>query len=218
MTDDLVKRLRELGSKQHADPSTAPEFVFLDPDLPPSEWEKQYSMDVVYVRADRIEALTAEVGELQEVFDFQWRANMRAVEMWRTANPGNDLVLPDSAKLTVWLLERIEELEWLRDALVKKVQGLTNLLDNQFGTPCEQIRHKQEIEALTEQLEAARADAKEAEAYADELAEDQVDLCRQLIAAEDKLAQAVEGLREIAGECGCSTARATLAEIKGEET
>ena len=52
------------------------------------------------------------------------------------------------------------------------------------------------IEALTEQLEAARADAKEAEAYAEELAGDQVDLCRQLIAAEAKLAKVVEALRE----------------------
>ena len=51
------------------------------------------------------------------------------------------------------------------------------------------------IEALTEQLEAARADAKEAEAYADELAGDQVDLCRQLITAEDKLAKAVDALQ-----------------------
>jgi hypothetical protein len=59
--EELVKRLRELRSNQYADPSTAPEFVFLDPDLPPSEWEKQYSMDVVYVRADRIEALTEQL-------------------------------------------------------------------------------------------------------------------------------------------------------------
>jgi septal ring factor EnvC (AmiA/AmiB activator) len=51
---------------------------------------------------------------------------------------------------------------------------------------------KKHIRKLTEQLEAARADAKEAEAYADELAEDQVDLCRQLIAAEDKLAKVME--------------------------
>jgi hypothetical protein len=36
-------------------------------------------------------------------------------------------------------------------------------------------------------------------------------------AAEAKLAKAVEGLREIAGECGCSTARATLAEIESSE-
>ena len=30
-----------------------------------------------------------------------------------------------------------------------------------------------------------------------------------------KLAKAVEALREIAGECGCSTARAIIAEIEG---
>jgi chromosome segregation ATPase len=83
------------------------------------------------------------------------------------------------------------------------------------------------IEALTEQLEqlvaineAARADAKEAEAYAEELAGDQVDLCRQLIAAEDKLAKAVEALRGRMHchdcTCGeCDHIRATLAEIEG---
>jgi chromosome condensin MukBEF ATPase and DNA-binding subunit MukB len=37
-------------------------------------------------------------------------------------------------------------------------------------------------------------------------------------AAEAKLAKAVEGLREIAGECGCSTARAIIADIEGEKT
>jgi hypothetical protein len=76
------------------------------------------------------------------------------------------------------------------------------------------------IQTLTEQLEAARADAKEAEAYAEELAGDQVDLCRQLIAAEDKLAKAVEGLRKIADAFGCEcgdAARAALAEIEGEK-
>ena len=64
--EELLKRLRELRNNQYADPSTAPEFVFLDPDLPPSEWEKQYSMDVVYVRADRIETLTAKLAKAVE--------------------------------------------------------------------------------------------------------------------------------------------------------
>jgi predicted nucleic acid-binding Zn-ribbon protein len=89
------------------------------------------------------------------------------------------------------------------------------------------------IEALTEQLEAARADAKEAEAYAEELAGDQVDLCRQLIDAEDKLAEcearlgkAVEALEIIRdrqfyrmgpGITAQVIARATLAEIEGEQ-
>ena len=87
------------------------------------------------------------------------------------------------------------------------------------------------IEALTEQLEqlvaineAARADAKEAEAYAEELAGDQVDLCRQLIDAEDKLAKAVEALRGVMqhmpdyADTVWQDARATLAEIEGERT
>ena len=46
------------------------------------------------------------------------------------------------------LADRIEELEALRDALGDKVRKLTTLLDDQFGTPCEQIRHKQEVEEL----------------------------------------------------------------------
>jgi hypothetical protein len=172
MSDDLVKRLVDW-----------------------SEHDEGKINDARQEAADRIEALTAERDELQQVFDFQWRAHMRAVEMWRTANPGNDLVLPDSAKLTVWMLE---------------------------------------------QLEAARTDAKEAEAYAEELAGDQVDLCRQLIAAEDKLVKAVEALRKlhqaVCGETGFAACvrldsglaypwpaldeademtRATLAEIEG---
>jgi hypothetical protein len=104
------------------------------------------------------------------------------------------------------------------------------------------MKHLPLVRKLTEQLEAARADAKEAEAYAEELAGDQVDLCRQLIAAEDKLAKAMEGLREIASEASVTVhthnkgginytrmyedwrklavkridkARATLAEIEG---
>ena len=84
-------------------------------------------------------------------------------------------------------------------------------------------------EALVELLDTARADAKEAEAYAEELAKDQVDLCSQLIAAEDKLEKAVEALtfytcaenvcdncpEQDRGRVSCGwTARETLAEIE----
>ena len=64
--EELIARLREFRSNQMADPRTAPEFVFLDPDLPVSEWEKQYSMDVIYVRADRIEALTEQLSAARQ--------------------------------------------------------------------------------------------------------------------------------------------------------
>jgi hypothetical protein len=47
------------------------------------------------------------------------------------------------------------------------------------------------------------------------------DWCRQtadrIEALTAKLAKAVERLREIAGECGCSTARAIIAEIEGSD-
>jgi hypothetical protein len=62
------------------------------------------------------------------------------------------------------------------------------------------------IDALTEQLEAARLDAKEAEAYS--------------VWLEGKLAKAVEALREIADAFGCEcgdAASATLAEIEGDK-
>jgi hypothetical protein len=102
-------------------------------------------------------------------------------------------------------------------------------LDEQFDTMMEVQRNPcgawQAIQTLTEQLEAARADAKEAEAYADELAGDQVDLCRQLIAAEDKLAKAVSWLETIRdrakGDYMANTyyldALAALAEIEGSD-
>jgi hypothetical protein len=41
-------------------------------------------------------------------------------------------------------LEAADEIERLRE----KVRNLTLLLDEQVGTPCEQIRHEQEVERL----------------------------------------------------------------------
>ncbi len=36
------------------------------------------------------------------------------------------------------------------DQLKDKVRNLTRLMDEQFGTPCEQIRHQQQVEDLHE--------------------------------------------------------------------
>jgi predicted nucleic acid-binding Zn-ribbon protein len=100
------------------------------------------------------------------------------------------------------------------------------------------------IEALTEQLTAARQDAKEAEAYAEELGREQkgwqeasVKLMNKLTTSEAKLAKALEALESLIQQthdcekeltedlhhvdfCGESEpltkARATLAEIKGD--
>ncbi len=85
-----------------------------------------------------------------------------------------------------------ELVKWLRQGWIldrqaaDRIEALTakvKLMDDL------DVINGEKIEALTEQLEAARADAKEAEAYAEDLERNQVDLCRQLIAAEDKLAE-----------------------------
>jgi len=91
------------------------------------------------------------------------------------------------------------------------------------------MKHLPLVRKLTEQLEAARADAKEAEAYAEEL-EKELNTCRMAQAVMDntvadleaKLAKAVEALEYYAVEAlpweddDSLRARTTLAEIKGE--
>jgi cysteine sulfinate desulfinase/cysteine desulfurase-like protein len=106
------------------------------------------------------------------------------------------------------------------EELVKRLRASRAVWENGRSHPTDdEAEAADRIEALTEQLEqlvaineAARGDAKEAEAYAEEL--------------EAKLAKAVEGLREIRGngdatgrnpQLMANIARATLAEIEGEK-
>jgi hypothetical protein len=85
-----------------------------------------------------------------------------------------------------------------------RIEALTEVRDTMGHLWAKEAADKQvalgRIEALTEQLEAARADAKEAEAYAEELQGDLTELCRQLIATEDKLATC-EKYRDAYAEC-----------------
>jgi hypothetical protein len=73
--------------------------------------------------------------------------------------------------------------------------------------------HKQadRIEALTKERD-------EAMQLLQTLSNMNGDLSRDMYKTKLLLAKAVEALREIAGECGCSTARAIIAEIEGEKT
>ncbi len=54
--------------------------------------------------------LRERVNELEALFNLQWRADQRAIKMWQ-AKTGKDRVWPDDAKLSVWLLERLDEAE-----------------------------------------------------------------------------------------------------------
>jgi hypothetical protein len=131
MTDDLVKRLRELRSEQHADPSTAPEFVFLDPDLPPSEWEKQYSMDVVYVRADRIEQLVAANeylnSRLENVLSREAEAYAEHKEQLETLTEQRDEACRDAVEAEAYAMELERDLKTCRMAQVVMENGIAQV-------------------------------------------------------------------------------------------
>jgi chromosome segregation ATPase len=96
---------------------------------------------------------------------------------------------------------RIEALTAERDMAIEGRAEATRLIDvarQQYGA------EKSRAEALTEQLEAARADAKEAEAYAEELEAKNGNLCDLAVnehgraeRAEAKLSKAVEALRDL---------------------
>ena len=61
-----------------------------------------------------------ENADLRDTLDAVIAADERAVELWRAAHPGNELVIPDRAKLVGWLLEQHaaflkdkERLDWI---------------------------------------------------------------------------------------------------------
>ena len=90
--------------------------------------------------------------------------------------------------------------------LADRIEALTKERDQHWDSF---VHWRKQADDLTGQLAAARQDAKEAEAYAEEV--------------EAKLAKAMEALRQIAdpislaqGNVNAEIARATLAEIKGE--
>jgi len=48
-----------------------------------------------------------ENADLRDTLDAVIAADERAVELWRAAHPGNELVIPDRARLVGWLLNQL---------------------------------------------------------------------------------------------------------------
>lgn len=51
--------------------------------------------------------LERENADLHDTLDAVIAADERAVELWRAAHPGKELVIPDRTELVVWLLEQL---------------------------------------------------------------------------------------------------------------
>lgn len=79
------------------DKTEAPEQIWINP----KEWNK-YSDPCVGDPAVPY-VPKALLDQKQELFERIWDADMRGIEAWRKANPGNELVMPDRAKMMEWL-------------------------------------------------------------------------------------------------------------------
>ena len=51
--------------------------------------------------------LERENADLHDTLDVIIEADERAVDLWRAAHLGKELVIPDRARLVVWLLEQL---------------------------------------------------------------------------------------------------------------
>ena len=93
----------------------------------PGAFTELYIKETAISAIAEIVRLKAENQEHEQLFSLQWKADLRGIKMWQEANPGNDLVWPDSAKLSVWLLEQMDamKMELLDAAMhIDAMQGL----------------------------------------------------------------------------------------------
>lgn len=52
-----------------------------------------------------------EIEDYDRSFDLYWRAEQRGCALWREAGEGRELIMPDKAKMTQFLLEEIDRLK-----------------------------------------------------------------------------------------------------------
>jgi hypothetical protein len=74
-----------------------------------------------------VDRLKAECDEWQLSFDLFETAVHRGTEMWREANPENELVLPSTDKLVVWLIHTLDQQSnsLVTNAQLDKIDRLT---------------------------------------------------------------------------------------------
>jgi hypothetical protein len=136
---------------------------------------------------------------------------------WPKDGSGDEVTLP------LWVLILTAEAADRIEALIEARDTMGHLWAKEAAAKQVAIGR---IESLTEQLEAARADAKEAEAYAEELARDLVKADNDINDRDAKLAKAVEVLTRLLATAhaddhdgwqdALKDARTALAEIEGE--
>ena len=112
--------------------------------------DKNAWQDTQAAHLREVTRLTAEVSELNSMFDARWSADMRAIECWRKVNPGNELVLPDHVDLSLWLMEE-------RTRLTARVKELERVLSDGVFVLDDLTASRVDDEVLTSLIDEFRA-------------------------------------------------------------
>lgn len=64
-----------------------------------------------------VDVYKADSTEIQNVFDIVWKADMRAVRLWRKFT-GKDYIMPDRCDLVVFLLKELDDAK----RMIRKLQ------------------------------------------------------------------------------------------------
>ena len=110
--------------------------------------------DAYRVQTERIAELERENAELNATLDAIIAADERAVELWRATHPGNDLVIPDRAKLVGWLLEQNTALRAELDWKTERLKLLSDCLHNIDG-----LLKQAATSVFVDAIDAARKEA-----------------------------------------------------------
>lgn len=100
-------------------------------------------MQAAQVEANLRREFKETADSLQQTFDLQWEADMRAVARWRAAHPGNELVLPDRANMVVWLLEEHDRLIADRDAYKQSLDVLGEKINDDALSKLPKLRERE---------------------------------------------------------------------------
>ena len=95
-----------------------------------------------------------ENAELNATLDAVIAADKRAVELWRAAHPGKELVIPDRAKLLEWLLDQNAALRKELDWKTERIKLLSDCLHNIDG-----LLKQAATSVFVDALDAARKEA-----------------------------------------------------------
>ncbi len=108
--------------------------------------------------AAKIAKLTAKLQEWDKRFDLFWEAHQRGHEAWRKAHPGNDLVIPDMAKMVEWIVGALDRLSAPTgaDAMERAKATIADAIRHANYSPDEEDAHIQIYMSFLE-TECARA-------------------------------------------------------------